>query len=197
VEAEIRRVCEAATGVFRRLGARVDEAHPAFDGLEEIVLTSRGARMVALHDEKLPAWRGVMQENLVKNIDQGLALRAQDIGRAERLRTALWHRVRKFFERYDLIVTPTTAVLPFPVEVKFPTTIDGAPMANYIQWLLPTYAFTVIGVPAISIPCGFSRDGLPVDLQIAGRWRDEATVLRAAAAFEEAAPWSHLRPPGL
>jgi len=197
VEAEIRRVCEAATGVFRTLGARVETAHPDFDGLEEIVLTSRGARMVGLHDEKLPAWRGVMQENLVRNIDQGLALRAQDIGRAERLRTALWHRVRQFFERYDLIVTPTTAVLPFPVEVKFPTTVDGRPMANYIQWLLPTYAFTVIGVPVISVPCGFSRDGLPVGLQIAGRWRAEAAVLRAAAAFEEAAPWAHLRPPGL
>jgi amidase len=197
VEAEIRRVAEAAAGVFRTLGARVEAAHPDFDDLEEIVLTSRGARMVGLHDEKLRAWRGVMQESLVGNLDQGLALRAQDIGRAERLRTALWHRVRRFFERYDLIVTPTTAVLPFPVEVKFPTTVDGRPMTNYVQWLLPTYAFTVVGVPAISIPCGFSRDGLPVGLQIAGRWRAEATVLRAAAAFEEAAPWAHRRPPGL
>jgi Asp-tRNA(Asn)/Glu-tRNA(Gln) amidotransferase A subunit family amidase len=68
-------------------------------------------------------------------------------------------------------------------------------MANYIQWAVLTYAFTVVGVPAISIPCGFTRDGLPVGLQIAGRWRDEATVLRAAAAFEQAQPWAHRRPP--
>jgi amidase len=197
VEGEVRRVCEAATGVLRTLGARVEPAHPDFDGLQEIVLTSRGTRIVGLHDEKLPKWRDVMQDNLVGNIDQGLALRAADIGRAERLRTALWHRVRRFFERYDLIVAPTTAVLPFPVEVKFPTTIDGRPMTNYIQWLLPTYAFTVVGVPAISLPCGFSRDGLPVGLQIAGPWRAEAAVLRAAAAFEAAAPWTGRRPPGL
>ena len=68
-------------------------------------------------------------------------------------------------------------------------------MADYIQWALPTYAFTVIGVPAISVPCGFTKSGLPVGLQIAGPWRDEATVLRAAAAFERAQPWAHLRPP--
>ncbi|MBI3635695.1 MAG: amidase, partial [Candidatus Rokubacteria bacterium] len=64
-----------------------------------------------------------------------------------------------------------------------------------IEWVLPTYAFTILGVPAISVPCGFTKSGLPVGLQIAGRWRDEATVLRAAAAFEAAAPWAHRRPP--
>jgi Asp-tRNA(Asn)/Glu-tRNA(Gln) amidotransferase A subunit family amidase len=103
--------------------------------------------------------------------------------------------VRTFLTRYDAIVTPTAAVSPFPVETPYPTSIDGAPMTNYIQWILLTYAFTVIGVPAISVPCGFTRDGLPVGLQIAGRWRDEATVLRIAAAFEEAAPWADRRPP--
>jgi len=68
-------------------------------------------------------------------------------------------------------------------------------VANYISWVMLTYAFTVVGLPAISIPCGFTRDGLPVGLQLAGRWRDEATVLRAAAAFESAAPWADRRPP--
>jgi amidase len=76
-----------------------------------------------------------------------------------------------------------------------PETINGVKMTNYIQWALLTYAFTVINAPAISVPCGFTRAGLPVGLQIAGRWRDEAGVLRAAAAFEQAAPWSHRRPP--
>lgn len=195
VESEIRRVCGEAARVFPRLGARVDEAHPDFSGLLDIVLTSRDARMVALHGDKLARWRGVMQANLVKNIDDGLGLTAADVGRAERLRTALWDRVRTFLTRYDAIVTPTAAVSPFPVETPYPTSIDGAPTTNYIQWILLTYAFTVIGVPAISVPCGFTRDGLPVGLQIAGRWRDEATVLRIAAAFEGAAPWADRRPP--
>jgi Asp-tRNA(Asn)/Glu-tRNA(Gln) amidotransferase A subunit family amidase len=68
-------------------------------------------------------------------------------------------------------------------------------MKHYIQWALLTYAFTVINAPTISVPAGLTKDRLPVGLQIAGRWRDEVTVLRAAAAFEQAQPWDHLRPP--
>jgi amidase len=195
VDLEIRRVAESATPVLRRLGARVDEAHPDFSGLLDIILASRGFSMVARHEDKLPKWREVMQENLVKNIEYGLGLRASDVARAERARTELWERVRKFQERYDFIVTPTTAVGPFPVEIPYPRGINGVPMANYIQWVLLTYAFTVVGLPAISVPCGFTREGLPVGLQIVGRWRDEAGVLRAAAAFEAAAPWADRRPP--
>jgi amidase len=137
-----------------------------------------------------------MQENLVKNIEEGLRLTPSAIGRAERLRTELWHRVRVFQERYDLILTPTAAVPPYPLELRSgPTEINGTRMRNYIEWALLTYAFTVVGVPAISVPCGFTASGLPVGLQIAGRWRDEAGVLRAAAAFEAAQPWADRRPP--
>jgi amidase len=196
VDTEVERVVTEATKVLRGLGARVERAHPDFADVLEIVQTSRGARMAAVHGEKLSKWRGVMQENLVRNIEQGLTLTAADIGRAERLRTALYHRVRAFLERYDAIVTPTTAVPPFPVETIYPTEINGKPMENYIQWVLLTYAFTVVSVPAISVLCGFTRDGLPVGLQIAGRWHDEAGVLRLAAAFEQAAPWAQVRPPG-
>jgi Asp-tRNA(Asn)/Glu-tRNA(Gln) amidotransferase A subunit family amidase len=151
--------------------------------------------MVARHEDKLPKWRDVMQDNLVKNIEQGLALSTSAVARGERLRTELWERVRRFQERYDFIVTPTTAVPPFPVETTYPREINGVPMTSYIQWVLLTYAFTVVGLPAISVPCGFTRDGLPVGLQIVGRWRDDASVLRAAAAFEAAAPWADHRPP--
>src|SRR2546427_13012352 len=74
----------------------------------------------------------------------------------------------EFFGRHDVIATPTTAVPPFPVEAWYPTKINGQPVANYISWVMLTYAFTVVGLPAISIPCGFTRDGLPVGLQLAG-----------------------------
>jgi aspartyl-tRNA(Asn)/glutamyl-tRNA(Gln) amidotransferase subunit A len=87
-------------------------------------------------------------------------------------------------------------VPPHPLEMHSgPEAIGGVRMTNYIQWVLLTYAFTVVNAPAISVPCGFTRDGLPVGLQIAGRWRDEVGVLRAAAAFERAQPWAHRRPP--
>ena len=195
LDPEVERVFTDATRVFTGLGARLDRAHPDFTGVFDIIQVSRGARMAAAHADKLAKWRDVMQTNLVGNIEYGLGLTAPEIGRAERDRTALWHRVRAFLDRYDVIVTPTAAIPPFPVTMTHPTEINGKPMANYIQWAVLTYAFTVIGVPAISIPCGFTRDGLPVGLQIAGRWRDEAAVLRVAAAFEAARPWAHLRPP--
>ena len=196
VDDEVRAVTRASADVFRRLRARLEEAHPDFAGLREIVLASRGASMVARHEDRLPKWREVMQENLVKNIDQGLALTPSQIGRAERLRSELWERVRLFQERYDLILTPTAAVPPFPVEWRSgPKEINGQPMPSYIDWAMLTYAFTVVGLPAISVPAGFTKAGLPVGLQIVGRWRDEAGVLRAAAAFEGAQPWADRRPP--
>ena len=195
LDREVRRVTEASLDVFRKLGGRVEAAHPAFSEVGEIVRTTRGAAMAARHHDKLAQWKPVMQDNLVRNIEQGLALTPAEIGQGERLRTDLFHRVRTFMERYDLILTPTAAVPPFPVELTSgPREIDGVEMEHYIQWALLTYAFTVVNAPAISVPCGFTRDGLPVGLQIAGRWRDEVGVLRAAAAFEEAAPWAHLRP---
>jgi amidase len=193
---EVRRVTEATVAVFRRLGARVETGHPDFGDAAEIVRTSRGLAMVTRQEANLAKWRSVMQENLVKNTEQGLALTASEIARGDRLRTDLFHRVRQFMERYDLILTPTAPVPPFPLEMRSgPEEINGVRMTNYIQWALLTYAFTVINAPAISVPAGFTRDGLPVGLQIAGHWRDEVTVLRAAAAFEAAAPWAHVRPP--
>jgi amidase len=107
----------------------------------------------------------------------------------------MWHRVRRFMEAFDLLVLPTVPLEPFPVEQPYPTEIGGKPMENYIQWAFLTYAISVLGLPAISVPAGFTRAGLPVGIQIVGRRRQEAAVLGAAAAFERAAPWAHRIPP--
>jgi amidase len=195
VDAEVARVTEGATRVFRSLGARVAADTPSFAELDEIVLGTRGLSMVALHADKLSRWRDAMQPGLVGNIEQGLALGPRDIARAETLRTALWHRVRRFFEAYDLLVLPTVAIPPFPVEVPYPTEIDGKRLDDYTRWFFLTYAISVTGLPVISVPCGFTAAGLPVGLQIVGRRRQETAVLRAAAAFERAAPWADRRPP--
>jgi amidase len=195
VDDEIVRVAGGARGVFRTLGARVEAACPSFREVDEIVLGTRGLSMVALHADKLPRWKSEMQKGLVWNIEQGLALTSRAIARAERLRTDLWHRVRAFMERYDLLILPTTAVPPFPVEQPYPTEINGKPTQHYIQWAYLTYGITVTGLPVISVPCGFTARGLPVGLQIVGRRRQEAAVLRAAAAFEAAAPWAGRLPP--
>jgi amidase len=195
VDAEVARVAEGATKIFRSLGAKVEAACPDFREVGDIVLATRGLSMVALHAEKLPQWKPEMQEGLVWNIEQGLRLTPQEIGRGEKLRTVLWHRVRAFMEKHDLLILPTVAVPPFPVEQPYPTEINGKALENYTQWFFLTYGISVTGLPAISVPCGFTREGLPVGLQIVGRRRREAAVLTAAAAFEAAAPWTGYIPP--
>jgi len=195
VDAEVAKVAEGALKVFRSLGAKVEAACPDFSEVNDIVLATRGLSMVALHADKLARWKGEMQKGLVWNIEQGLRLTPQEIARGEKLRTALWHRVRTFMETRDLLILPTVAVPPFPVEQPYPTEINGKPLDNYTQWFFLTYGISVTGLPAISVPCGFTQGGLPVGLQIVGRRRQEAAVLTAAAAFERAAPWSDRIPP--
>ncbi|HYB70649.1 MAG TPA: amidase family protein, partial [Candidatus Bathyarchaeia archaeon] len=192
---EVAAVAERATAVLRSLGARVEHACPDFTEVGEIVLATRGLSMVARHAEKLAQWEPVMQQGLVWNIKQGLSLTPEQIGRGEKLRTQLWHRVRAFMETRDLLVLPTVAVPPFPVEQRYPTEINGKPMDNYTHWFFLTYGITLTGLPAISVPCGFTKSGLPVGLQIVGRRRREDAVLRAAAAFEAAEPWADRIPP--
>ncbi len=195
VDGEVAQVAERATRVFRSLGAKVESACCDFSEINDIVLGTRGLAMVANHADKLAKWKDQMQKGLVWNIEQGLRLTPEEIARAEVLRTTLWHRVRTFMETRELLILPTVAVPPFPVEQPYPTEINGKPLDNYTQWFFLTYGITLTGLPVISVPCGFTKSGLPVGLQIVGRRRQEAMVLRAAAAFEAVAPWADKIPP--
>jgi len=178
VDDEVRMVAERAAQAFTSLGADVESACPDMGDVPEIVRFTRALLMVARHADKLPGHRDVLQRGLVENTEQGLALSAREIAQGELLRTRQWLRVRDFLADRDLLLTPTSATPPFPIEQT----------ANKRSFL--TYAFSVMGLPAISVPCGFTRDGLPVGLQIIGKRRADASVLRAAAAFEAAQPWA-------
>jgi amidase len=195
VDHEVQRLVAAAAGAFTELGCKVEQAEPDFSGVQQVIHITRAARMVALHAEKLEKWRSQMNPNLVWNIEQGFPLTAKEIGEAEKARTALYHRVRDFFGKYDLLLTPTVALPPFPQDMIYPKEINGKPMKNYQEWLYLTYAITVTGLPAISIPCGFTSEGLPVGLQIVGRRLAETAVLKAAAAYEAITPWKDKSPP--
>jgi amidase len=94
--------------------------------------------------------------------------------------------MRTFLERYEFLLLPVNQVLPFPVAEPYPTEINGVRLANYIEWMKTCYAITVTSHPAISVPAGFAEDGLPVGLQIVGRYRDDFGVLQLAHAFEGA-----------
>jgi amidase len=195
VDPEVAGAVEDAAAAFRKLGARVERASPDMGDVPEVVALTRGFLMVARHADKLERWGGQLQAGLVENTTQGLGLSARDIARGELLRTRLWQRVRAFLETRELWLTPTAAVPAFPIELPHPMEIGGKPAGKTLQRSYLTYAFSVLGLPAISVPCGFTRAGLPIGLQIVGRPRQEAAVLRAAAAFEAARPWAQHIPP--
>jgi amidase len=190
IDDEVRARFEDAVAAFRSLGARVEAACPDLSDVPEIVRLTRGFLMVARHADKLPQWRAVLQPGLVENTEQGLALTPREIAEGELLRTRQWQRVQQFFETRDLLITPTMAVPAFPIEHPHVVEINGRPVGKAMARSFLTYAFSVLGLPAISIPCGFTKAGLPVGLQIVGKRRGEAAVLRAAAAFEAARPWA-------
>jgi aspartyl-tRNA(Asn)/glutamyl-tRNA(Gln) amidotransferase subunit A len=128
--------------------------------------------------------------------------RADDTGALDYYRAAFtfrgefYRRMMEFFADYDLLLSPTLATPPFPHpgSAPGPSEINGEPIEPMLGWLL-TYPFNLTGQPAITVPCGFTDDGLPVGLQIVGRRHADIAVLRAAAAYEQAAPWADRRPP--
>ena len=190
VDDEVRAIVEQAVSVFRALGARVEAACPDMRDVPEIVRLTRGLLMVARHADRLVEHRAVLQAGLVENTEAGLALSPREIAEGELLRSRQWQRVREFLEPRDVWLTPTMAVPAFPIEHPHILEVNGRPVGKAMQRSHLTYAFSVLGLPAISIPCGFTRAGLPVGLQIVGKRRGEVAVLRAAAAFEAARPWS-------
>ncbi|MBI4242288.1 MAG: amidase [Candidatus Rokubacteria bacterium] len=194
VDPEVRRLCEAAAKTFSGLGATVEEAHPGFDNPEALFLDLSAGLRVAAYSSYLAEWREQMDPFLVNRIVRGQNLTAVDYEKATHRRTALWQVVRKFFERYDLLLTPTIAAPPFPIGSNVPPDIAGKPLDSPLAWMAFTYPFSLTGQPAISVPCGWTAEGLPVGLQIVGRRFADATVLRAAAAFETASPRAHRRP---
>ena len=196
VSQEVRAIVERAVGVFRSLGARVEAACPDVSDVPEIVRLTRGFLMVARHADKLPEHRAVLQPGLVENTEQGLALSpARHRRRRAPTHAPVAARARVPRAHATSGSRPRWRCPPFPIEHPHVTEIDGRPVGKAMQRSFLTYMVSVLGLPAISIPCGFTRDGLPVGLQIVGKRRGEAAVLRAAAAFEAARPWADAIPP--
>jgi len=123
---------------------------------------------------------------VVWNIESGLKLSGPELGLAEVKRTALFHRVREFMQNYDFLALPVSQVPPFPIEQEFVSEINGVQMETYLDWMRSCYFISVTGQPAISVPCGFTADGLPVGLQLVGKPQDDLGVLQLAHAFEKA-----------
>lgn len=184
IDSEIREVCERAVGIFERMGATVVEETIDLHDAEDTFQTLRAAQFVGSYASLLENHRDQLKPEVIWNIEKGLELKAGEIAQAELARGAIFNRAAEFFNRYDLLVCPTSAVPPFDVEKRYITEINGIELDNYLTWLLITFAITLTACPSISVPCGFTDSGLPVGLQIVGPWAREDSVLSAAAIFE-------------
>jgi amidase len=179
VAGAVRATFERAIDALHAAGLQLIEAHPDFDGADEAFMTLRGLYFVEWLGELYTRERARMKDTVVWNIEQGLALTPAAIGRAQRLRSAVFRRTAAFLRDVDAFVLPTAQVLPFALDVPYPTEVDGVPLATYIAWLKSCYWISASGHPALSLPCGRARDGagppLPVGMQVVGRWgRDDA-----------------------
>jgi amidase len=195
VEPAVTAVCNAARSVFAGLGCEVVDDEPDLDGVDELFQTLRAAGYAAALARDLERGREHLKDTVVWNVEQGLKLTPADLERAERIQSALDGRVAAFFAAHEFLVLPTVQVLPFPVELDWPRQVAGVAMRTYVDWMASCYAISCLGVPAISVPCGFAPQGVPVGLQIVGRRGRDRAVLQLARAFERATQHALRRPP--
>ena len=179
-------VVDARRPAFESIGCSVEEACADFSGADEVFKTLRAQAFVNVRGEIVRGHRALVKETILDEVDRGARLTGADIDVAERGRSDLRRRVGRFMEQYEFFVLPTTQVPPFDVADPFVREINGVAMASYIDWMKSCYYISTIGYPAISLPCGFTSDGLPVGLQIVGRDGDDWGVLQLAHAFERA-----------
>jgi aspartyl-tRNA(Asn)/glutamyl-tRNA(Gln) amidotransferase subunit A len=192
VELETREVAEAAAGAFSELGLTVEEASPDLGDPSSILKTLYGGAQAGAHATRSPEQKVQMDPELVAYAEASATLSAVEYLRAVAARQALVDSLRRFFERYDLLLTPTLSLPAFPLGLVGPSKVAGREV-THLGWTL-CYPFNYSGQPAISVPAGWTASGLPVGLQIVGRRLEDALVLRAAATFEALRPWAARRP---
>jgi aspartyl-tRNA(Asn)/glutamyl-tRNA(Gln) amidotransferase subunit A len=193
VDPQVRQVTAEAAKVFSELGCHVEETDPGFENPGELFQHFFYVNIGAML-QGYPGYESQIDPQLLANIREVQGVSALTYARSILRRSAIFDKIRRFFATYDLLLCPTVAVPPFGLGIEGPTEIAGRPVDRR-AWIAMTPLFNLTGQPAATVPCGFTSDGLPIGLQIVGRRFDEATVLRASAAFEAARPWAHKRPP--
>ena len=193
VDAEVAQITSQAAKVFEQLGCTVEEPNLQLENptptFMDIFYTNNGVS----YGHLLAGQADELSDNGRYCLEHGAKITGVELGRALRFVEVMRAQLDDLMESYDLLLTPTMAVPPFPVG-QLPERIGGQevyPRAGYTPFTRP---FNLSGQPAASVPCGFSAEGLPIGLHVIGRRGDEATVLRASAAFEQARPWAQRRP---
>ena len=183
-EQHVASVFAEKTGLFRHVFARADDATPNCAEANEVFEVLRALGFLSAHLEKVQKTPDQVGPNVRANVEEGLGYGAEDIARALTAQTVLYHRWQSFFESYDIILTPAITISPRSWRELYPAEIDGRPTRSYFHWLAMAYAVTVVGHPALSLPVGLDRSGMPFGLQIIGPRGGDALVLRVAAELE-------------
>jgi amidase len=194
LDPRVRAVLDTQRKTFETLGCVVEEAHPDLSGADSIFLTIRAFRNAAVYGPLLAKHRDQMKPEAIGEIESGLALTSAAVAQAMMQHGQLLDRLRRFEEKYEFILCAVNQVPPFDATLDWPKMINGVKMENYVAWMKSAYWITVTFRPAISVPAGFTQDGLPVGIQIVGRYREDLAVLGLAHAFEQATEFGRKRP---
>lgn len=193
VDSQVRRLTEQAAQRFADFGCHVDSVNPSWDDPHKGAAVAWYVSMAAGLGKSYDQHPEAFESTLAEMIEAGRRISGEEHGRASIARTVFYQQVHQFFEQYDLLLTPQMPLGAWSVD-QSPGEIDGTPTPSMFDRLSFTFPFNLTGQPAASVPCGFTDEGLPVALQIVGRWHADMLVLQAAAALEQAAPWIDLWP---
>ncbi len=195
LDRSVRAVLDAQRKQFEDLGCIVEDAAPDLAEADSVFLTLRAFRSAATYGPLLAQYRDLLKPEAIAEVEQGRALTTADVAQAMIRHGQLMDRMRRFEERYAFTLCAVNQIPPFDAAIDWPKEIDGVAMEHYIAWQKSAYWITATFRPAISVPAGFTGAGLPVGIQIVGRYRDDFGVLQLAHAFEQATKVGERRPP--
>ncbi len=193
IDEEVENLFIQSTSIFEDLGWIVEEAKIKLKKPFKSHTTLVTAGYAYDLKPYLKDWRDKLEVDFLRMVDAGFGYSAVDLKQAEDLREKIHKTIYQYFKNYDLLLTPVTGIPALKLEERSPAKIRGKSV-NPAEWFSFLTPFNLTGHPAASIPCGWTKDGLPVGLQIIGRRLDEATVLQASKAFEDLKPWQKKRP---
>ena len=194
IEPAVAAVIARAREQFVELGAVVEDVALDLDGADLAFETFRALGFVRLMGAQFAELRDVVKDTVRWNVERGLELDGETVARAIAARTEVFSAVASVLGRFDLLAAPAAQVVPFPIEVEYPTSVAGVAMPHYVAWMRACSRLTVSAHPVAAVPAGFTDDGLPVGLQLVGRHRGDRRLLEHAAAWEAATGLTGRRP---
>jgi amidase len=194
IDREVRPVLEKAVANIAGLYGDLEDCGPDFSGAMDPFMRLRGSILYRTLGHLLEKEREKLTPSVIWNIERGKDVSADDFLKAEHERGRIWHNVADFFRDHDIFICVTTSIAAFPNAQSDVLLIDGKPMASIIDYMAPTATMSLFGLPALSIPCGFTSSGLPVGLQIVSRPFAEDMLLRFAFTLQQNLGFAHRWP---